>query len=105
MQVKRSAELKETKVEGIPFKAVTGKKIAVEWMKVPPNVSFDPHGHPGEGIGYMLKGQLEVYTDLSPEKVVVNAGDFMVLQPGEKIGGRNPGSEDAEFLCIEERRE
>ena len=105
MEVKRLGKLKETQVEGIPFKAVAGKKIVVSWMKVPPDVTFAPHGHPGDEIGYMLKGQLEVYTDISPEKVIVTAGDFMVLQSDEKIGGRNPGSEDAEFLCIEERRE
>jgi len=102
MEVKRLEELKEVEIAGIKTKVVAGKKIIVSYHKVPPKVSFEPHGHPGEGIGFMLKGQLELYSDKSPEKKVVKAGDFIILQPGEKVGGRNPADEEAEFLCIEE---
>ena len=104
MEVKKLEELKEVEVAGSKMKVVAGKKLHVSCIKVPPNVTFEPHGHPGEGIGYMLKGKLEVYTDISPEKVTVNSGDFMVLQPDEKIGGKNPGSEEAEFLCVEMKK-
>jgi len=101
MEIKKLGELKEVEVAGSKMKVVAGKKIHVSHHKIPGNLSFEQHGHPGEGIGYMLKGELEVYTNISPEKVIVNAGDFMVLQPSEKIGGRNPCHEEAEFLCIE----
>lgn len=82
----------------------SGEKMEVAYIRVPPGVEMSPHPHPGECIGYSLSGQLELYTDKHPEKVVVKAGSAQLFEPNEVVGGRNPGETPAEFLCIETKK-
>ena len=100
MELKKLGELKDIEYAGTRLKVVEGEKLYVSFIIVPPNVAFEPHGHQEEGVGYVLRGRLELYTDVSPEKVTLSAGDILVLQPGEKLGGNNPGSEEAWLLAI-----
>lgn len=100
MELKKLGELKEIEYAGSRIRIVEGEKLHVSFVIVPPKAAFEPHGHEEEGLGYMLRGSLEVYTDISPEKVVLTPQDVMILQPGEKLAGRNPGSEEAWLLAI-----
>lgn len=103
MEVKNPEDVKEVEMQNCFVRMMaSSKKIQVPYIRVPPGVEMEPHSHPGECIGYVLSGKLELYTDKHPEKVVVEAGSTQLFEPNEEVGGRNPGDEPAEFLCIEE---
>jgi quercetin dioxygenase-like cupin family protein len=102
MKAKDFEDVKGTEVLGCTIKIMaSGDMLDVAYIKVPPGVDFPPHSHPEECVGYVLSGELELYTDKHPEKVIVQSGNTQLYLPDEKVGGRNPGNIPAEFLLIE----
>ena len=105
MKVKDFEDVKGTKVLGCTVKMMaSGEVLDVAYIKVPPGVELPPHSHPEECVGYVLSGELELYTDKHPERVIVKRGNTQLYLPDEKVGGRNPGDIPAEFLLIEPKR-
>lgn len=102
MKVVNPEDVKEVEIQGCFVKTMaSGKKVRVTYIRVPPGVEVKPHPHPGESVGYILSGELELYTDKHPEKVIVKAGSAQLFEPNEVIGARNPGKVPAELLCME----
>jgi quercetin dioxygenase-like cupin family protein len=105
MDVKNPEDVKEVEIQKCFVRMMaSGEKIQVVYIRVPPGVEMRPHPHPGESVGYILSGELELYTDKHPEKITVKAGSAQLFEPNEAVGGRNPGKVPAEFLCIETKR-
>lgn len=105
MEVKNFEDVKAIEVLGCTVKMMaSGEVLDVAYIKVPPGVELPPHSHPEECVGYVLSGELELYTDRHPEKVIVKSGNTQLYLPDEKVGGRNPGNIPAEFLLIEPKR-
>jgi quercetin dioxygenase-like cupin family protein len=63
-----------------------------------PGVAAGRHTHPGEELGYVLEGQLELLIDGQPPKIV-KAGEVFFVPAGLVHDGKNTGSGKAKVLA------
>lgn len=63
-----------------------------------PGVAAGRHTHPGEELGYVLEGQLELLIDGQPPRVV-KAGEVFFVPAGVVHDGKNTGSGKAKVLA------
>ena len=63
-----------------------------------PGVSAGRHTHPGEELGYLLEGQLELLIDGQPPKTI-KAGETFFVPAGLVHDGKNTGSGKAKVLA------
>ncbi len=63
-----------------------------------PGVAAGRHTHPGEELGYLLEGQIELLIDGQPPKLV-KAGETFFVPAGLVHDGKNTGSGKAKVLA------
>lgn len=63
-----------------------------------PGVAAGRHTHPGEELGYVLEGQLELLIDGQPPRTV-KAGEVFFVPAGLVHDGKNTGSGKAKVLA------
>lgn len=77
----------------------TPNKVVVQAKaEFDPGVAAGRHTHPGEEIGYILEGQLELRVDGQPPKVI-KAGEVFFIPAGQIHDGVNTGSNKAKVLA------
>ncbi len=70
----------------------TPEKVVVQVRaEFPESAAAGRHTHPGEEIGYILEGQLELRVDGQPTRIL-KAGDVFFIPPGVIHDGINTGS-------------
>jgi quercetin dioxygenase-like cupin family protein len=78
--------------------SVPGKVVVQARAEFDPGVAAGRHTHPGEEIGYVLEGQLEILIDGQPPKIV-KAGETFFVPAGLIHDGKNNGSGKAKVLA------
>lgn len=68
-------------------------QVTVLKITIPAGEKLSMHKHPMLNVGYMIKGELTVYSEQG-EKLVLNAGDPIVELVDTWHYGENTGSED-----------
>jgi quercetin dioxygenase-like cupin family protein len=77
----------------------TPGKIAVQARaEFDPGVAAGRHTHPGEELGYVLEGQLELRIDGQPPKII-KAGETFFVPDGLVHDGINNGTGKAKVLA------
>lgn len=77
----------------------TPGKVAVQARaEFDPGVAAGRHTHPGEELGYVLEGQLELRIDGQPPKII-KAGETFFVPEGIVHDGINTGSGKAKVLA------
>ena len=75
---------------------VPGKEVLIGTSALPPGASFPFHTHPGDEIGYVLKGSLTRMVKGQPDQVL-KAGDSF-FNPRGAVHSVQAGSEGAEVV-------
>jgi quercetin dioxygenase-like cupin family protein len=78
-----------------PIKAIhiDQPQVTVLKITIPPEEKLPLHKHPMLNVGYMIKGELTVYSEQG-EKLVLKAGDPIVELVDTWHYGENTGSKD-----------
>jgi quercetin dioxygenase-like cupin family protein len=77
----------------------TPGKVAVQARaEFDPGVAAGRHTHPGEELGYVLEGQLELRIDGQPPKII-KAGETFFVPEGIVHDGINTGTGKAKVLA------
>ena len=77
--------------------SVPGRHAVMVRSEFPAGVASGRHFHPGEEIGYVLEGTLELTLDGQAPKTV-KAGDVIFIPAGVVHNARNPGTSVAKAL-------
>ncbi|MFM9991710.1 MAG: cupin domain-containing protein [Burkholderiaceae bacterium] len=75
-----------------------GKVVVQVRAEFDPGVAAGRHTHPGEELGYVLEGQLELKIDGQPPKII-RAGETFFVPEGLVHDGVNTGSGKAKVLA------
>jgi quercetin dioxygenase-like cupin family protein len=78
--------------------SVPGRVAVQARAEFDPGVAAGRHTHPGEELGYVLEGQLELRIDGQPARVV-KAGEVFFVPAGLVHDGINTGSGKAKVLA------
>ena len=78
--------------------SISGKVAVQARAEIDPGVSVGRHTHPGEELGYVLDGQLELVIDGQPPKIV-KAGESYFVPAGLVHDGKNTGSGKVKVLA------
>lgn len=78
--------------------SITGQHVVQARAEFQPGVASGRHTHPGEEIGYVLDGHLEVTIEGKPP-IVVKAGETFFIPAGLVHEGRNAGTTVAKVLA------
>ena len=77
----------------------TPNKVVVQAKaEFDPGVAAGRHTHPGEEIGYILEGQLELRVDGQAPKII-KAGEVFFIPAGQIHDGVNTGNSKAKVLA------
>ena len=101
-------------VESVPEEPVEGAEgVWVRWLisrrdgapnfamrlfRFEPGASMAPHSHPWEHEIYVLSGRVVV--TVGGEEVEAGPGTALLVPPNVEHSYRNPGEEDAVFICV-----
>jgi quercetin dioxygenase-like cupin family protein len=75
-----------------------GRMVVQARAEFDPGVAAGRHTHPGEELGYVLEGQLELRIDGQPPRIV-KAGEVFFVPAGIVHDGINTGSGKAKVLA------
>ena len=75
-----------------------GKVVVQARAEFDPGVAAGRHTHPGEELGYVLEGQLELRIDGQPPKMI-KAGETFFVPEGLIHDGINTGTSNAKVLA------
>ncbi|MFM9992054.1 MAG: cupin domain-containing protein [Burkholderiaceae bacterium] len=75
-----------------------GKVVVQARAEFDPGVAAGRHTHPGEELGYVLEGQLELRIDGQPPKMI-KAGETFFVPEGLIHDGINTGTSKAKVLA------
>jgi quercetin dioxygenase-like cupin family protein len=78
--------------------SIPGKVAVQARAEFDPGVAAGRHTHPGEELGYVLEGQLELLIDGQPPKII-KAGETFFVPAGLVHDGKNTGSGKAKVLA------
>ena len=78
--------------------SVPGRHAVVARAEFAPGVQAGRHTHPGEELGYVVEGTLELLIEGQPPKTL-KAGDVFFVPAGVVHDGRNTGSGKAVVLA------
>ncbi len=78
--------------------SVPGRVAVQARAEFDPGVAAGRHTHPGEELGYVLEGQLELRIDGQPPRIV-KAGEVFFVPAGLVHDGINTGSGKAKVLA------
>lgn len=77
--------------------SVTGRHAVTARAEFGPGAAAGRHVHPGEEIGYILEGTVELSVEGRPT-VTLKPGDVFYIPMGVPHDGRNPGTMKAALL-------
>lgn len=78
--------------------SIAGQHAVQARAEFQPGVASGRHTHPGEELGYVLEGQVEIAIDGKP-KVTLKAGESFFIPAGLVHEGKNIGSTVAKILA------
>ena len=78
--------------------SIPGRVVVQARAEFDPGVAAGRHTHPGEEMGYILEGELELAIDGQPPRRV-KAGEVFFVPAGMIHDGRNVGSGKAKVLA------
>lgn len=78
--------------------SIPGKVVVQARAEFEPGVAAGRHTHPGEEMGYVIEGQLELLIDGQPPKII-KAGEVFFVPAGLVHDGKNTGSSKAKVLA------
>jgi quercetin dioxygenase-like cupin family protein len=91
-----AGKLARREVQRSPLSIPKREMVQVETL-IPPGVESGWHVHPGEEVGYIIEGQVEMRVQ-GRATVVLNAGDGFLIAPGIPHNARDIGPETGRML-------
>jgi quercetin dioxygenase-like cupin family protein len=91
-----AATLERTEVQRGAL-SVPGREVVQVLTRIPVGVESGWHTHPGEEVGYILAGTVEVQIE-GRESVVLQAGDGFLVPPRTPHNARDLGPGTGEML-------
>jgi quercetin dioxygenase-like cupin family protein len=79
--------------------SVAGREAVVARVEIVPGGFAGRHTHPGEEIGYVLDGELELTIESQPPRDV-KAGESFLVPAGVKHNGHNKGASPLKFVSV-----
>ena len=77
--------------------SIPGREIVQVETKIPPGVESGWHVHPGEEVGYIIAGDVEMKVQGRPT-VILHAGDGFLIPPNTPHNARDLGPETGRML-------
>src|SRR5687768_17166205 len=77
--------------------SIPGREIVQVETLIPPGVESGWHAHPGEEVGFIIAGQVEMMVQ-GRATVVLNAGDGFLIPPRTPHNARDIGPETGRML-------
>lgn len=77
--------------------SIPGREIVQVLTEIPPGVASGWHVHPGEEVGYILAGEVEIAVAGRPT-IVLRAGDGFFIPPRTPHNARDRGPETGRML-------
>jgi quercetin dioxygenase-like cupin family protein len=77
--------------------SIAGREIVQVETKIPPGVESGWHVHPGEEVGYIIAGNVEMEVQGRPT-VILHAGDGFLIPPNTPHNARDLGPETGRML-------
>jgi len=88
--------LKRTEVQHRPS-SIPGREIVQVLTEIPSGVESGWHRHPGEEVGYILAGTVDIMIEGQPT-LTLRAGDGFLIPPGTPHNARDLGPETGRML-------
>lgn len=77
--------------------SIPGREIVQVLTEIPPGVESGWHTHPGEEVGYIIAGEVEMMVR-GRATVILRAGDGFLIPPGTPHNARDVGAETGRML-------
>src|SRR4051812_2533109 len=91
-----AATLKRTEVQRSLF-SVPGREIVQVLTEIPVGVESGWHTHPGEEVGYIAAGTVEMLVEGQPPRTL-HAGEGFLIPPGVPLNARDLGPGTGQML-------
>lgn len=91
-----SARLMRREVQRAPL-SIPGREVVQVETEIPPGVASGWHVHPGEEVGYIAAGEVEMMV-AGGTMTVLRAGDGFLIPPRTPHNARDIGSETGRML-------
>jgi len=91
-----AGKLERRVVQRAPL-SIPGREIVQVETKIPPGVESGWHVHPGEEVGYIIAGNVEMKVQGRPT-VILHAGDGFLIPPNTPHNARDLGPETGRML-------
>lgn len=91
-----SARLMRREVQRAPL-SIPGREVVQVETEIPPGVASGWHAHPGEEIGYIAAGEVEMMV-VGRQTIVLRAGDGFIIPPRTPHNARDIGPETGRML-------
>jgi quercetin dioxygenase-like cupin family protein len=91
-----AGKLERRVVQRAPL-SIAGREIVQVETKIPPGVESGWHVHPGEEVGYIIAGNVEMKVEGRPT-VILHAGDGFLIPPNTPHNARDLGPETGRML-------
>ena len=91
-----AGKLKRTELQRSPF-SVPGREIVQVLTEIPSGVESGWHMHPGEEVGYILAGTVEMEVQGQPT-LTLHAGDPFLMPPRTPHNATDVGTETGQML-------
>jgi quercetin dioxygenase-like cupin family protein len=88
--------LKRTEIQHQPS-SIAGREIVQVLTEIPVGVESGWHTHPGEEVGYILAGKVQMEIRDQPT-LILNAGDGFLIQPATPHNARDLGPGTGQML-------
>jgi quercetin dioxygenase-like cupin family protein len=91
-----SARLMRREVQRAPL-SIPGREVVQVETEIPPGVASGWHVHPGEEVGYIVAGEVEMMV-AGRQTMVLRAGDGFLIPPRTPHNARDTGPETGRML-------
>jgi quercetin dioxygenase-like cupin family protein len=91
-----SARLMRREVQRAPL-SIPGLEVVQVETEIPPGVASGWHVHPGEEVGYIAAGEVEMMV-AGRQTIVLRAGDGFLIPPRTPHNARDKGPETGRML-------
>ena len=91
-----ASALKRTEVQR-EMSSIPGREIVQVLTEIPPGVASGWHIHPGEEVGYIVAGVVEMSIE-GRDLLTLNAGDGFLIPPRVAHNARDVGAETGRML-------
>jgi quercetin dioxygenase-like cupin family protein len=79
--------------------SVPGREIVQVLTEIPPGVESGWHIHPGEEVGYIIAGEVEIRIQ-GRDTIILRAGDSFLIPPRTPHNARDIGPESGVMLSV-----